>query len=141
MKYKSSFKLFVLLFLFSFFSTLLPTTCIDLTKGNAITPMLHSIAPASVPIQGGVTIIDSPGSYHLVDDAEGHIQIATGNVVLNLNGFTFKGLPGYNNAIFVFEPGLGYQEYTENVTIVNGSVEACENNFGITLRSLFPLSP
>ena len=137
MEHKQFFKLFVLSFLVLLSFKLLPVACIDLTRSNGIIPTLHATEPASRVIKSGETIIDTPGSYHLLEDIEGYIHIKESNVLLNLNGFTIKGLPGYNQPIFVFPDQKLTEVVTkENITIMNGIIEASENFYGITLRSV-----
>lgn len=100
----------------------LPRTRIDsvpfaLTSadGNPRTPVSQ---PASFPIR-----ITQPGSYYLTENIRGTsgrsgIEITTGNVTLDLNGFTVLGVAGSNKGIRVYS----FSATPENVTIKNGII-------------------
>lgn len=78
------------------------------------------ISQATTPGSGtDLFVIDQPGSYYLTGDIVGGtdqrgIRINADNVVLDLNGFRVRGLPGSVNGIFL--------NLNTGVTVKNGTI-------------------
>lgn len=79
---------------------------------------LDQVEPRT-PISSLPFVIDKPGSYYVSKDLTGiaanGIQLTTGNVTLDLNGYTLHGVPGSIHGIAIL------QDY-ENVTVMNGTL-------------------
>jgi len=111
----------VIFFLFLVHTNSFSHTCIDLTKGNMLTAMLHSMAPAHTIINDGEDIvIEKEGSYHILGHSEGAIVVNADNVIIDLNGFT---LSGSTSALITVS--------AENIIIRNGVIEGGCFNTGI----------
>ncbi|MFC1842011.1 hypothetical protein ACFLYA_03000, partial [Candidatus Dependentiae bacterium] len=67
-------------------------TCIDLSKGNPLIPILLSMNPAHTIIRDGEDkIITDGGSYRILENIEATITVDADNVIIDLNEFTMTG--------------------------------------------------
>jgi len=94
----------------------------SLTPAGSPAPTMKTLAQIEprTPISMLPLIINSPGSYYLTANLTGisgssGITIASGNVTLDLNGFTLQGVPGSLDGVFV-------SGTFTNVIVRNGTV-------------------
>jgi len=133
MKYKLSFyrkvAAFALLLLLSLTSHIFSQRqCIDLTKGNPVVPILHTMAPVPQVLTNIDNVITEPGAYVLVENTRGSITVKESNVIIDLNGFSLINTKDEVGDIIKIDPGV------TDVIIKNGAIIGnCTKN-GIALR-------
>ena len=95
-----------------------------LTPPGAPAPTMKTLAQIEprTPISFVPYTINTPGSYYLTTNVTGisashGITITSGNVTLDLNGFTLSGVPGSFN-------GVNTPTSYTNVTVSNGSISS-----------------
>jgi len=116
-----------LLFLF-FSSHLFSSSCLSFGSSKPLYPLLHSMHPAHTIINDGENIvIEKSGSYHIVENITGTINIKTSNVIIHLNGFTLAKPVGAEAAILV-------DPLSENIIIKDGAIVGNGSGYGILLK-------
>ncbi len=100
------------------------------------------VSVQSLPSSGTAThVIAEPGSYHLVGNISGEpgkdgIRISSGNVTLDLGGFSLTGQVGSGHGIFV-EPTLQHISiHGGTVTLWDGSGISADNVRGVRIHGL-----
>ena len=81
----------------------------------------YPVLPGRIPITQLPYTISSPGSYYLIRTLTGTagnkgIIVNASNVTIDLNGYALSGVPASDD-------GIHLAPTTENVTIVNGTIE------------------
>lgn len=120
----------------SFFSVGLPGLYAQgsLTPPGAPAATMKSLAQIEprTPIAAAAFTISAPGSYYLTTNLTGvvgfnGITIASGNVILDLAGFTLTGSAGSPNGVMI-------QDSVTNVTVSNGSLSGWSST-GVSVLS------
>lgn len=104
----------------------------NLTPPGGPGPSMKSLdqIEARTPISALPYTISNPGSYYLTKNLNGGvngngIEIASGNVTLDLNGFTLSGAGGGGGT---FYNGINVANAVSNLTVRNGNIENWSGN-------------